>query len=275
MTYYTKEQTDGLRDLHFAYLQVEENEHVLTLTLNRPEQRNALNEVVLRELAFALAYAHHQPGVWAVVLQANGAVFCSGADMKTFMGIRDEQSGSQVPEPEQPIVLGDLFAGLHKPCIAKVARSVFAGGFLLLCGCTHVVAAEEAAFGLPEVQRGIFPFQVLAGLLKIMPARTALDWCMMGKTLSAQEALAAGLVSQVVGESELDAAVEEKLAVLRLNSPSAIRLGIKAYQDLAAVAPDQQHAFLMQRLMECLQSRDAMEGIAAFREKRPPIWTGE
>lgn len=275
MIYYSKEQTKNIYQEHFAYLRVRESLHVLSIVLNRPDQRNALNEVITRELAYALCYAHQHTHIWAVVLEAEGQVFCSGADMKTFMGIRDEESGSTIPEEAAPIILGDLFAGLHKPCIAKVAKPVFAGGFLILGGCTHVIAADDASFGLPEVQRGIFPFQVMASLLKIMPARQALDWCMMGKVLSSKEALELGLVTQVVAANKLDKTVEEILTVLRKNSPSAIRQGLKAYQALQSVPADQQHAFLMQCLMDVLQTKDAQEGITAFREKRPPIWTGE
>lgn len=273
--YYTKEQVADWAQQTFAYWQIKEDQHVLTLTLNRPDQRNAMNEVVVRELAYALAYAHYSSAVWAVVLAANGQVFCSGADMKMFMGIKDEQSGSTIPAENSNIILGDLFAALHKPCIAKVAKSVFAGGFLLIGGCTHVVAAEDALFGLPEVQRGIFPFQVLASLLKIMPARQALDWCMMGKTLSASDAQATGLVTQVVSAADLDSTVDALLAVLCKNSPAAIRMGLQAYQQLSTIPTQEQHAFLMKCLMEVVQTKDAQEGILAFKEKRPPVWTGE
>ena len=109
-----------------------------------------------------------------------------------------------VPEPAGPVRLGELLAGLHKPCIARVQGPVYAGGFLLVGGSTYVVASATATFTLPEVKRGLFPFQVLAVLLDIMPYRQALDLCLRAKTLSATNALKIGLVTDVVAADELD-----------------------------------------------------------------------
>ena len=272
---YTKDQTQNIHQQQFAYLLVEEKDHVLHLTLNRPQQRNALNEVIVRELAFALSYAHHNHAIWLVTLSANGNVFCAGADLKTFMGQKDTTSGSTIPEEPQKIILGDLFNGLHKPCIAKVAKPVYAGGFLLLGGCTHVVAATSSTFTLSEVKRGIWPFQVMASLLKVMPERKALDWCIQGKTRAAQEAYEAGLVTHLVDDEGLDSTVEALVQTIAKNSPTAIRLGLKAVEAMKSIPEAEQHKFLHQRLMEVIQTSDAQEGITAFREKRQPTWTGQ
>ena len=272
---YTKEQTENIHTQTFAYLIVEEKDQVLHLTLNRPKQRNALNEVLSRELAYALSYAQHNNAVWAVTLSANGDIFCAGADLKALMGHKDLDSGSSIPVEEQRIILGDLFDGLHKPCIAKVAKPVYAGGFLLLGGCTHVLAAASSTFTLSEVKRGIWPFQVMASLLKIMPERKVLDWCIQGRTWSASEAQEAGLVTHLVADEALDSHVEALVTNICQNSPTAIRLGLKAAQDMKNVATADQHKFLHQRLMELIGTADAQEGILAFREKRKPSWKGE
>ena len=271
--YYSLEQTANIHQENFAYLLLNEEDHVLTITLNRPKQRNAMNEVVLRELAFAISYAKYHKNIWVVVLEAKGSIFCAGADLKTFMGVKDTESGSTIPEIEAKIVLGDLFDSLHKPCIAKVDAPLFAGGFLLLTSCTHVLATKNAKFGLPEVKRGIWPFQVMAGLLKIIPARKVLDWCMRGTTLSVEEALDLGLVTDLV--EDIDAASSDLIQTLKQNSPSAIRLGLAAYQSMQVLAANEQHQFLHKNLMEVIQTQDAQEGIQAFREKRAPNWTGE
>src|SRR3972149_2507358 len=115
---YTAGQTSKFNNQKFAHLLIDEKTHVLTITLNRPEKKNAMNPVMINEIAYALSYAHYNNDIWAVVIAANGDVFCSGADLKSFSG-QTEETVSTVPEPVSEIVLGNVFNGLHKPCIAK------------------------------------------------------------------------------------------------------------------------------------------------------------
>jgi enoyl-CoA hydratase/carnithine racemase len=275
MLLYTQEQTANFKNEQFAYVLVNETEHILTITLNRPEKKNAMNPVMFSEIAFALNYAHYNNDIWAVVLQANGDVFCAGADLKSFAGINEDGKTSTIPEPTVPVAIGDQFNELNKPCIAKVHAPVYAGGFLLICGCTHVIASENANFSLPEVKRGIWPMQVMASLAPIMPARKLLDLCMRAKTLTADEALALGLVTQLVNAADLDSTVSNLVEELKTFSPSAIRLGLKAWNDYKTVNADEAHTFLLSRLGEILGTEDAAEGLAAFREKRAPVWKGK
>jgi enoyl-CoA hydratase/carnithine racemase len=272
---YTSQQIQKIKEYHFAYIIVKEENHVLHLTLNRSHVKNAFNEILLKELAFSLSYAHFNNNIWVVVIDALGDVFCAGADLRSFMGQKDETSGSTVPEPSGEIIIGDLFAHLHKPCIAKVNAPVFAGGFLLLCGCNYVVASDAAAFGLPEVKRGIWPMQVMASLLTIMPARKALDLCMMGRTLTAHEAHEAGIVTHLTTREKLHDTTENIINHLCEHSPSAIRLGLKAYDEMRSKKAEELHPFLHSMLMEVVKTKDAMEGIKAFKEKRKPNWKGE
>jgi enoyl-CoA hydratase/carnithine racemase len=272
---YSAEGTAAFPQTRFVYLECAQRDHVLEIRLNRPDKRNAFDPVLVRELAFALSYAHHDSAVWAVLLAANGPVFCAGADLKAFAGMAQDDPGSGVPLPKGEIALGDLFRRLHKPCIARVHGDVHAGGFLLIGGCTHVLAARGTRFSLPEVERGIWPMQVMATLADLMPARQLLDWCMRGLSLSSDEALSRGLVTQVVEPDELDAAVQTLLDQVLSKSPSAIRLGLQAWDALRAIPPQEQHSFLQQMLAKTLQTHDAREGLAAFREKRKPVWTGE
>jgi len=269
---FTTQQLENIHQETFAYLQVKEENHVLYLTLNRPEKRNAMNEIVLRELAFALTYAKQAASVWVVVLAANGDTFCAGADLKTFLGHKDEDSGSTIPEEQDKIIIGNLFDDLYKPCIAKVNRPVYAGGFLLLGGCTHVVATDSVTFTLSEVKRGIWPFQVMASMLKIMPERQVLNWCMEGAVKQATEAHSLGLVTHLTTDEELDEIVETLVKKLRENAPTAIQLGLEAAAALKQVTPNQEHQFLHKKLMECIQSENAQEGMRAFKEKRKPKW---
>jgi enoyl-CoA hydratase/carnithine racemase len=272
---YTEKETETLKSHTFAHLLVEEENHLLTITLNRPEKKNAMNPVIIRELAYTLAYAHHNVNIWAVVIAAKGDVFCAGADLRSFSNTNPETSISTIPEPDSEIVFGDIFLQLHKPCIAKVNASVYAGGFLIICGCTHVIATPEVKFGLPEAKRGIWPFQVMQSMLQIMPARTVIDFCMRARTIDAKEAEKLGLVSQIVSADKLDETVQNLINEISQYSPSAIRLGLKAYDKLKTKTAAEAHSYLKQMLMEVVQTDDAKEGIAAFAEKRKPVWIGK
>ncbi|MBI2966718.1 MAG: enoyl-CoA hydratase/isomerase family protein [Bacteroidetes bacterium] len=270
---YPADQTAKFNNQKFAHLLVDENDHVLTITLNRPEKKNALNPVMLKEISYALSYAHYNNALWAVVIAANGDVFCSGADLKSFSG-QTEETISTVPEPVSEIVLGNVFNSLHKPCIAKVHAPVFAGGFLIICGCTHVIATPNTIFSLPEVKRGLFPFQVMQNLLQIMPPRAAFDFCMRAKAVNASEAEKIGLVSKVVEKEKLNSEVQALVDEIFQYSPSSIRLGLEALDNLKNISASESHHYLKQMLERTIQTEDATEGMKAFIEKRKPIWKG-
>jgi len=272
---YTQEQVGSMQEQHFAFLEITEDNHVLTITLNRPDKRNAFHPPMVNELAYALAYAHYSKDIWVVQLKANGPVFCAGADLKAFSGFPADPMGSTIPAPDSLIVLGDEFKGLHKPCIAKVHGNLYAGGFLMVGGCTHVIASDAAGFALPEVNRGIWPMQVMASLMPLMNAREMLDLCMRGKTLNAQKAKECGIVSDVVPHDQLDEFVDELVQDILKQSPSAIRYGLQAFHELGGIAKEEEHKYLHGMLVKVLQTKDAREGLAAFREKRKPNWTGE
>lgn len=268
---YSKEQIQNLKAQTFAHLLVEENNHILTITLNRPEKKNAINPILAKEISYALAYAHYSTDVWVVILQANGDVFCAGGDLKSFMR-QAEESVSTIPEPNGEVILGDLFNGLHKPCIAKVKAPVYAGGFLLICGCTYVYAMPNTVFGLPEVKRGLWPFQVMQSMLQVMSPRTVLDYCLRGKTLNAAEALQIGIVTNVTEnvEVEVQALAEELIQY----SPAAIRLGLEAFDRLRHIPDTEAHSYLRKMLSNAIKTEDAKEGMTAFAEKRKPNWKG-
>ncbi len=268
---YTKEQVEDLKNQTFAHLLVEEANHILTITLNRPEKKNAINPVMAKEISYVINYAHHNPAVWVVVLEANGDVFCAGGDLKAFLG-QAEETVSIIPEPAGEVILGDLFNGLHKPCIAKVKAPVYAGGFLLICGCTYVYASPNTVFGLPEVKRGLWPFQVMQSMLQVMSPRAVLDYCMRGKSLNASEAKEIGLVSHVT--ENVDVEVKALAEELTQYSPSAIRLGLEAFDHLKKIPESEAHGYLKKMLSNAIKTEDAREGMSAFSEKRKPNWKG-
>ena len=272
MDYYTDAQLAAGIEARFAFLAVRQAGHVLHLTLARPEKKNALHPHTLHELAYALQYARQSREIRAIRLSAQGDVFCAGADLKAFMG-KVEPHDSGIPAPARPVLLGHLLQEAHTPIVAEVTGDVLAGGFLLLCGCTWVVAAEDVRLGLPEVQRGLFPFQVMEALMQVMPARAVLDWCLRGTDLPVAKAAAWGLVTHACPRAAVSATVEQLLAEVVAQSPAAIRLGLEAYDQLRRNPPENPQAYLQQMLLRCLQTPDAREGMQAFREGRPPVWS--
>ncbi|MEM6269306.1 MAG: enoyl-CoA hydratase-related protein [Bacteroidota bacterium] len=270
---YTAEQVAQIGETTFVHLQVREAEHVLHLRLDRAEKKNALNPTLLKELAFALNYAHYTDAVRLVVIGAEGNVFCAGADLKAFLG--GGTAESTVPEPAGEVLPGELFRTLHKPSLVRVEGDVYAGGFLFLANATYVIAREGIRLALPETRRGLFPFQVMASLMEVMPPRRVLDWCIRGNDLALADALAYGLVTQVVSAAEMDGAVETLVREITANSPVAIRLGLEAWDELRRLPAAEHHTYLRSMLFRAFQSPDAREGIAAFKEKRKPKWPEE
>lgn len=272
MNLYTAEQVEKIKEHQFAYLQVEESDHVLSITLNRARKKNALHPQMINEIAFALHYAHLTKDVWIVMLAAHGTVFCAGADLKAMLGMIEEND-STIPQPNGEVLVGELFNKVYKPTIAKVTGDVYAGGFFFLAGCNIVIAQDDVKFGLPEVKRGLYPFQVMAALLKVMPARKVVDWCIRGYNLPVVEAERYGLVTTVSSASEIDSKVDEAIQELKQNSPSAIRFGLEAYDKIQPSA--EEHKYLFDMLQKTIMTKDGQEGLKAFREKRLPNWLGE
>jgi len=273
--HYQESEIQNFHEQKFEFITVEEKNHILYLTLNRPQKKNAMHPVMMAELAYVATYVRYSKDVWCVVLQAAGDTFCAGADLKAFAGNADPALISTIPKPEGEVLVGQIFVEMHKPVIAKVQGNVFAGGFLLICGCHYVIAAEHAQFGLPEVKRGIWPMQVMASLLPLLPARKVLDLCMRGKVLSANEALDLGIITEIVAANQLDSTVQTLAEEICENAPAAIRLGLEAFDTLRSIPEHEAHAYLRSQLSLVLKTADSQEGIKAFMEKRKPQWTGE
>lgn len=272
MNLYTKEQTAKIKNQTFAFLEVEEADHVLTITLNRAQKKNALHPQMVNEIAYALHYAHFEKTIWVVLLQAKGNVFCAGADLKAMAGIIEEND-STIPAPKGQVLIGELFNKVYKPTIAKVTGDVYAGGFFFLAGSNIVVAQDNVKFGLPEVKRGLYPFQVMAALLKVMPARKVVDWCIRGYNLPVNEAERYGLVTAVCKAEQIGNEVDRIIQELKQNSPAAIRLGLEAYDHIETAAAA--HQYLHEQLQKTIASKDGQEGLRAFRERRKAVWRGE
>ncbi len=272
MNLYTTEQLAQINEHKFAFVEWALSDHLLSMTLNRAHKKNALHPQMVKEIAYLMQYAHDTAEVWMVTIRAKGNVFCAGADLKAMIGVI-EPNDSTIPDAStKDILIGELFNKVYKPVISVVTGDVYAGGFFFLAGSTIVVAQEDVKFGLPEVKRGLYPFQVMAALLKVMPARRVIDWCIRGYNLPVTKAQEYGLVTEACPADEIDEVVDRIVAELKQNSPSAIRLGLQAYDHILPAG--EEHQYLYDMLQQTIGSADGQEGLTAFREKRKPEWKG-
>jgi len=244
------------------------------ITLNRPDQRNALNDEVAGLIAAALVSAQADSHVRAIVLTGAGnKAFCAGGDLKA--GSDDSPFEVDPAHPTNPIIeLFKTFEKTTKPTIARVNGHALAGGMGLMCACDIAIAVESATFGVPETGIGLFPMMILPYMLRAMPRRKLLEWCITGARWSAQEAAEAELLNRVVSAEELDPAIEELLAVIVERSPSAIRLGKTGLHAIEDMTLAQSFEFAQLMLPNMARTQDAQEGFLAFREKRAPRFEG-
>jgi methylglutaconyl-CoA hydratase len=274
MRFYTADDVQAFGAVRFLYIKTTLEGCILRITLDRPEKRNAFTPTMVEEIIFALAFAHYNQQVRCVVIAGAGPVFCAGADLNSFHNASNIRN-TTLPEIREEAILGDAFAELHKPSIAQVEGPVLAGGFLIICGCTFVISTPDATFGLPEVKRGVWPMQVMASLLSIVHERKALEMAITAKVYSSAEAHRYGLVTEIIGKEEIKDKVYDLAKTVCRNAPFAIQAGMRVFQELPLIPENKRHAYLKDQLAIILQTEDAKEGIAAFKEGRDPSWQGK
>jgi enoyl-CoA hydratase/carnithine racemase len=257
----------------YETLLVDVRDGVGTLTLNRPDARNALSPTLVRELGEALARLEADPDARVVVLRGAGErAFCAGADLKGMF-----RSTSILEARERYAGVASILEGIPRmrtPVIARVHGYALAGGCGLAAACDLVIAADDAVFGLPEIKLGLLPLMVLAPILRAASPKRVLELVLTGRELPAAEALEIGLVTRVVPRAELDDAVARTARTLAGLSPATVALGKEAFYRALELSHAEALAELRDLLTIVARSDDAQEGIAAFLEKRPPRWQG-
>jgi methylglutaconyl-CoA hydratase len=249
----------------------ERRDSVCWITINRPDKRNAINADVIAGIRDGWRAAHADPAVRAIVLTGAGdKAFCAGADLQPGRGFVFDFSQPSVAYAD---LLREVQAGTL-PSIARVNGSCMAGGMGLLAMCDLAVAADPVQFGLPEVKVGVFPMQVLSLLQDICPRRQVREWCLSGEAFGCAEALAAGLINHAVPAAELDAKVNWLLGRIVDKSPTAIRRGKYALRAIESMSFEQAIAYTESQIALLAMTEDAREGLAAFNERRKPVWTG-
>lgn len=254
---------DGLK---FEATELDIKNNIMTITLNRPEKKNAINNVMMNEINYALAYAKQERNIRVVVIAAKGDIFCAGADLSRA------ESNSNVPKIENADDISLAIRHLYKPVICKIQGSVLAGALLMVSNATHAIAVKEAKFSAPEIKRGLWPFMVMAGLFRVMPKRAGLDFIMRGGYIDSVKAEQWGLINQAVLKDDIDQIVEDLATELSNLAPGTMQFGLEAYEKQDNMSFDDALPYLREQIAECFKGEDAKEGIAAFLEKRDPNW---
>jgi len=246
---------------------------VLTLTINRPERRNALSWDVISGLRSAVVDARSDPAVAVVVITGAGEqAFCAGADLG---GMSSDSSQAEIhaARGELARLFEDMYA-LGKPTIAKVRGFCLAGGFGLALACDLVIASDDSRFGTPEINVGLWPYMITVPLCRSMPPKKALELMMTGRRIDAAEGDRLGFLTRVVAPAELDGVVDELAADLASKSPAVMRLGRDSFYSVLDQSATDALRQLHPLLSVNVTLEDAAEGITAFMEKRPPVWRG-
>jgi enoyl-CoA hydratase/carnithine racemase len=256
-------------------VKIERANAVLTLSIDRVERRNALNEAVADGIVAGLDRAESDRGIRAIVLTGAGdKAFCAGGDLQPAADGTPFAIDAANPRHYVAALLRRMDA-CRLPLIARVNGHALAGGFGLVCACDLAIAREDALLGVSEVKVGLFPMMILPYLLRVTSHRTMMEMCLTGETMTGAEAATRGFVNYSAPAAELDAKVAWLADRIVGKSPTGIRLGKQALAKIREMSTDHALEYAQFMLANMARTRDAKEGFAAFNEKRLPVWTAE
>ncbi len=246
---------------------------VATVTLNRPDMRNAFNETTIAEITDVFRRLGEDPAVRAIVLAASGPAFCAGADlnwMKTMAGYTYDENHA---DAAQLAAMLRIIHACPKPVVAKVQGDCYAGGMGLVAACDIAVVAEGVNFCLSEVRLGLIPATISPYVIKAMGENAARRYFLTAERFSAREAQRIGFVHEVVSAEALDACCGEIVKALVNNSPNAVKEAKRLVHDVAGrELSDALIADTARRIADIRSSEEGREGVQSFLEKRKPGW---
>ena len=259
--------------MDYQTLTVSIADKVATVTLNRPDLRNAFNEHSIAELALVFDELGRNELVRAIVLAANGPAFCAGADlnwMKKMAGYSHSEN------QEDAMRLADMLRTIYlcpKPTVAKVQGDCYAGGMGLVAACDNVVSVDTACYCLSEVKLGLIPATISPYVIKAMGEQAARRYFLTAERFDAKEAQRIGFAHEVVTADELDTTVAGIAKGLVNNSPNAVMEAKKLVREVVgAPVTDALLADTANRIAAIRASMEGREGVASFLEKRKPSW---
>ena len=248
--------------------QLEVRQGAAWITLNRPDSRNALSAALVNELDAHLAAAATNPAVRCIVITGAGSAFCAGADLKSPPG--------QVVNGRLGVTLADVLARIQdhpKPVIAAVNGAAFAGGLGLVGASDIAITVDDAPFSFSEVKIGVIPAVISVVCLPKLGPTHGMQLLLTGERFDGRRAVAVGLAHRAVPADQLQAAVQQQIDALRLAGPKALAECKQLVRRIPTLHRDAAFKEASEWSLRLFQSAEAAEGMAAFREKRPPAWT--
>src|SRR4051812_11471738 len=257
----------------YTTLEITFVDKLATVTLNRPDVRNAFNETTIAEIALAFDELGRNETVRAIVLAANGPAFCAGADlnwMKKMAGYSHAENSADA------LQLADMLRTIYlcpKPVVAKVQGDCYAGGMGLVAACDIVVAVDGANFCLSEVKLGLIPATISPYVIKAMGENAARRYFLTAERFTATEAHRIGFIHELCSAGELDGRVASIVKSLVSNSPNAVRQAKLLVREVVGKTVDQELVIDTARFIAGIRaSEEGREGVASFLEKRKPSW---
>ena len=251
----------------------EDADGIAVLTLNRPDRRNALSGALVDALIDGLTAVGADPSVRVAVITGGGGTFCAGGDLADGMGATDGLLAGHARRGRFAELLTTI-RDLRVPVIAAVNGDALGGGCGLAAACDLVVADPAARLGTPEIKLGLFPWIILAVLQRDVPRKALLEIVLTGDRWSAERARELGLVNQVSEPGGALSAARALGARIAAASPAVVTLGKAAFHRIADQPLDDALAYMHNQLTLNLLTEDAMEGVAAFLQRRDPTWKG-
>ena len=251
-----------------------DDEGVTTLTMNRPQARNALSQGMLRAMLDAFIEVSTDETARVVILAGAGPGFCAGHDLKEIKAQNysrnyTEQLFADCAELMQTIIR------LPKPVIAQVHGIATAAGAQLVASCDLAISSQEARFATPGVNIGLFCSTPMVALSRNLSNKHAMQMLLTGDLIDAQNAYRMGLVNEVVDAEQLERKTMELALKLASKSPLTVAIGKEAYYRQAELPLSEAYDYTKEVMVRNLEARDAQEGISAFIEKRHPVWCGK
>ncbi|MDP3618410.1 MAG: enoyl-CoA hydratase/isomerase family protein [Ramlibacter sp.] len=255
------------------HLLLEVTRSIATVTVNRPEVRNAFNDEVIAELTAVFMALAEREEVRCIVLAGSGAAFCAGADLNWMKRMADYSRDENVADAQALARMLRVVYACPKPTIARIQGDVYAGGTGLVAACDMAIASDVAQFCLSEVRLGLIPATISPYVIRAMGARAAHRYFLTAERFSAAEAQRIGFVHEVVPADKLDAKVDEIAHILAQNGPGAMKACKQLLHD---VAGHDISAGLIERTAAAIAdirvSEEGREGVQSFLQKRKPGW---
>ncbi len=259
--------------MNFQTIELQRDSHTASVILNRPEVRNAFNEIMIAEITQAFLEISADSSIRAVVLGARGPAFCAGADLNWMRKMADYTLEENRADAAQLAKMLRTIYECPQPIVARVQGDCYAGGMGLMAACDIAVTVDEANFCLSEVKLGLIPATISPYVIKAMGENAARRYFLTAERFTSAEALRIGLVQEVVAPHALDATLAGIVKALVNNSPNAVRQAKRLVREVGGKSISSiLIADTVEGIAQIRASDEGREGVSAFLEKRKPAW---